>query len=111
MIGLYGVIAFSVSRRSREIGVRIALGARPGEVIKLFLKQAMPIVLAGTLVGFAGALAATRALRSLLIGVAPTDPASWGVAGALLVIVALAATWWPARRATKVDPMVALRNE
>jgi predicted permease len=110
-IGLYGVVAFAVAQRTREVGIRVALGAHPGEIVGLFLRQALPIVLTGAALGTAAALAAARALRGLLIGVAPTDPLSFAAAVGLLGGVALLATWWPARRAARVDPAIALRME
>lgn len=110
-VGLYGVVAFAVAQRTREIGIRVALGASPGGVTGLFLRQALPVVLGGAVAGTLIGLAATRALRGLLIGVAPSDPFAFATAAALLCAVALLATWWPARRAAGVEPAVALRSE
>jgi predicted permease len=110
-VGLYGVVAFSVTRRTREIGVRIALGATPGNVLWLFLKQMAVLVGAGVIFGTAGALAATRLLSKMLYGVKPADPLAFIVAGALLIATATLAAYLPARRATRVDPMTALRYE
>ncbi len=110
-VGLYGVIAFAVGQRAREVGIRIALGARPASVVGLFLRQAGVIVAAGALIGLAGAAAATRALDDLLIGVAPRDAASFGAAAGILVVIALLAVWWPARRAARLDPIRTLRTE
>jgi predicted permease len=110
-VGLYGVIAFAVAQRAREIGIRIAVGARPAAVVGLFLRQAVGIVSAGLLLGLVAALAAVRALAGLLIGVAPADPVSFAAAAVILGLIALFATWWPARRAANIDPMRALRTE
>jgi putative ABC transport system permease protein len=110
-VGIYGVLAFGVSRGSREIGIRLALGARPRDVLRLVVRQGMQLVIAGVLLGIAGALALTRLMASLLYGVSPTDPATFAVVSALLTMVALIACYFPARRAMRVDPMVALRVE
>jgi predicted permease len=109
-IGLYGLIAFSVSRRTREIGIRVALGANPASVLALVLRQGMALVLVGLVAGALVAVVATRALQGALYGIAPTDPVSFGGAVALLSVVALAANLVPAYRASRTDPMVALRN-
>jgi len=110
-LGIYGVIAYSVSRRTHEIGIRMALGARRGAVLGLVMKQGLRLALFGTALGLAGARVLTRFLSSFLYDVKPTDPLTFIVVALLLVAIALAATYLPARRATKVDPMVALRYE
>ncbi len=110
-MGLYGVIAYDVKRRTGEIGVRMALGAKPGQVLKLFLKQGVFLVFAGSVAGLGFALRATRLLASYLFGVRPFDPATFGAAAGLLVFVALLASYLPSRKASRVDPMVALRYE
>jgi putative ABC transport system permease protein len=110
-VGLYGVLAFSVAQRTREIGIRMALGAQARDVLRLVLRQGLILSSLGVAAGISVSLAGTRVLRGLLHGVAPTDPATFAVVALLLVAVALAACFLPARRAMKVDPMVALRHE
>ena len=109
--GIFGVMAYSVSRRTREIGVRVALGARSRDVLTMILAQGLRTILIGLAIGLAGALALTRTMASLLFGVTATDPLTFAVVIALLVAAALLACYIPARRATRVDPMVALRYE
>jgi predicted permease len=109
--GIYGVLSYLVAQRTREIGIRMALGATAGAVLRLILKRGMIFIFVGATVGLAGAIALTRLIKTLLFGVSPTDPATFAFIALLLVVVALIASYIPARRATKVDPMVALRHD
>jgi predicted permease len=110
-VGIYGIVSFTVGRRTREIGVRMALGARKSHVFALVIRHGMRITLVGLGVGLLLALAATRLLRSLLFGVSPADPWTFGAVTLTLSAIVFVACWLPARRAAKVDPMVALRCE
>jgi putative ABC transport system permease protein len=110
-IGIYGVVAYAVTERTHEIGVRVALGARPRDVVAMVLRQGVAMIVAGTAVGVAAALAATRVIASLLFGVGAGDPATFIAIPVLLAAVSLAACYIPARRATRVDPLAALRSE
>jgi predicted permease len=110
-IGLYGVVAFSVARRTREIGVRVALGAGPSEVLAMVLRQGFALVAVGLGIGALLASAAAQGLSGLLFGVAPLDPSAWALAAATMIVAAALATLVPARRAMRVDPVTALRAE
>jgi len=109
--GIYGLAAYAVSRRTREIGVRIAIGAGPGRVLGLILGRGLALTFGGITLGAAGAFAATRLLRRLLFEIAPTDPSVFAGVTVVLAVTTLLACWLPARRATRVDPMIALRAE
>jgi putative ABC transport system permease protein len=110
-VGVFGVMAYSVSRRTREIGMRVALGAESGDVLRMILGQGLRTIFIGVAIGIAGSLLLTRTVASLLFGVTATDPLTYAAVTCLLIAVALLACWIPARRATRVDPLVALRYE
>jgi ABC-type antimicrobial peptide transport system permease subunit len=110
-IGVYGLMAFTVARQTRDIGIRIALGAKPGQVAREILHVASLLAVAGVAVGVPVALAAARIIRGELYGIEPNDPVTLAVTAILLLAVAVVAAWIPARRASHVDPMVALRYE
>ncbi|HEX5830364.1 MAG TPA: FtsX-like permease family protein, partial [Gemmatimonadaceae bacterium] len=110
-VGIYGVMAYAVAQRTREIGIRVALGARPTDVRRLVVRQGMTPALLGVAVGLAGAFAVTRLMASLLFDVSATDPLTFAAVSAFLLSVALVASWLPARRATRVDPLLAMRSE
>jgi ABC-type antimicrobial peptide transport system permease subunit len=110
-IGIYGVLAFTVTQRTREVGIRMALGAQRSDVLRSVLGRGLVLVLPGAAFGLFGAWAVSRVLRSQLFGVAGTDLLTYAAGAVLLLLAALAACLVPARRATKVDPMVALRCE
>jgi len=109
--GIYGVMAYFVTQRTREIGVRIALGAQWGDVLKLILRSGMSLVFLGLTIGLGGALALTRLMTTLLFEVSPTDPITFGAVALCVILATLLACYVPARRATKVDPLIALRYE
>jgi len=111
MIGIYGVISFFVSKRTREIGIRIAMGAQRRDILKLVVHEGLSLTLTGIAIGLATAFALTRFLGTLLYGVSPTDPVDFAAVAAIFALVALAACYIPARRAMRVDPIIALRYE
>jgi ABC-type antimicrobial peptide transport system permease subunit len=110
-VGLYGVMSYGVNQRTTEIGIRMAVGAEPKDVLKLILREGLLLAFVGTLLGVAGAFALTRFLSSVLFGVSATDPAIYLAAAGLLLIVAIGACFWSARRAAAVQPLEALRYE
>jgi ABC-type antimicrobial peptide transport system permease subunit len=111
VIGLYGIVSFSAVQRTREIGIRMALGGTARDVLGLILRQGIRMVILGLAVGVLAALGITRVMTGILIGVSPNDPVTFVAVALLLAAIALAACWIPARRATRVDPGVALRYE
>jgi len=110
-VAIYGLLSHAVTQRTQEMGIRMALGAQVNDVLKLVLKQGMMLVVIGEIIGLIGAFALTRLIRGLLFGVTPNDATTFVVVAAVLGIVALLACYFPARRATKVDPLIALRYE
>ncbi len=110
-VGIYGLVAYAVSQRTREMGVRIALGAGRGNVLRVILNQGFRLALIGVGLGLAASFALTRLMTGLLFGVKPSDPQTFILVTAALLAVALAACWIPAHRATRIDPVVALRHE
>jgi ABC-type antimicrobial peptide transport system permease subunit len=110
-VGIYGVVSYAVAQRTREVGIRMALGAGRGEVLRRLVGEGLLLTLAGLGAGWVAALALTRLMTSMLYGVTPSDPATFLTVSVLLAGVAFLASYIPARRATKVDPIVALRNE
>jgi putative ABC transport system permease protein len=110
-LGLFGVISFSVIRRTREIGIRMALGARPADVVRLVVRQSLTLTAIGVAFGVLGSLALTRFLRSMLYGVSPLDPPTFIAACTLMLLTALVAGLLPARRSVRLDPMRALQHD
>ena len=110
-LGIYGVISYIVSERTHEIGIRLALGAEKRDILKMVLRQGLGLAIAGAVVGLAGSVMLSHLITGLLYGVKPTDPATFGAVAVILMSVALIACYVPARRAMRVDPMIALRHE
>jgi ABC-type antimicrobial peptide transport system permease subunit len=110
-VGLYGMIAYNVSQRTREIGVRMALGAEPKSIAGLVLREGVALAALGVVIGTGAALGATRVLKGMLYDVAPSDPTTFGAIAALVVGISLLASYVPARRAVRVDPTEALRGD
>ena len=111
LIGIYGVMSYAVTQRRQELGIRMALGARPGDILSLVLRRGMKLTLIGMALGLIGAVASTRLLRDMLFGIKPVDPLTFAAMTLLLMCISVVACFLPARRATKVDPMNVLRSE
>jgi len=109
-VGIYGVMAYMVAQRTNEIGIRMALGAQPGNVLRMVVEQGMRLVLAGIVLGVACSLALTRLMQSLLFEISPTDPLTFVTVSGVLAVVAFLAGWLPALRASRIDPVLALRD-
>ncbi len=110
-IGLYGVLSYAVTQRAREIGLRMALGASGSSVVRMVVSHGITLTVIGVAIGLVGSWAATRSLKNLLYGVSATDPVTFAEVAALLTLIALAACWIPAMRASRVDPITVLREE
>jgi putative ABC transport system permease protein len=110
-VGIYGVMSYTVAQRTHEVGIRIALGARPSDILKLLVGHAALLAVIGAGIGLVGAFALTRLMSSLLYGISPTDPVTFAIITLVIILIALIASLIPARRALKVDPIVALRQE
>jgi putative ABC transport system permease protein len=111
IVGIYGIVSFSAAQRTREIGIRMALGGSARDVMRLILQQGVRMVIIGLGIGLLAALGITRVMTRLLVGVSPSDPLTYATVALLLTAIALLACWIPARRATHVDPGIALRYE
>ena len=111
MIGIYGVIAYAVSQRTREIGIRLALGARPADVRQMFVRYGLSLCVMGILIGAVAAAALTRLMKSLLFGVAPMDPMTFAAVPVILLVATLAASYLPARRVSAIDPVKCMKAE
>jgi ABC-type antimicrobial peptide transport system permease subunit len=111
LIGIYGVMSYAVTQRRQELGIRMALGAHPGNILSLVLRRGMKLTLIGMALGLIGAVASTRLLRDMLFGIKPVDPLTFAAMTLLVICISLVACFLPARRATKVDPMNVLRSE
>ena len=110
-LGVFGVLSFMVTQRTRELGIRMVLGATPASVLRMVVRQGLVLIGAGLGLGLVGAVALTRVMQTLLFGVTPTDPLTYVGVATLLLGAAMAASYLPARRATRVDPVIALRSE
>ena len=110
IVGVYGVLSYAVSRRTQEIGIRMALGAEPGLMLGMILRDGIALVLAGVMAGLGAVIALTRYLQAMLYDVSPTDPVTFAAVAVLLIAAAVIAMWIPAQRAACVDPIVALRH-
>jgi putative ABC transport system permease protein len=110
-VGIYGIVSYAVTQRTQEIGIRMALGARAADILQLILRHGLVLVVSGVVIGVAGAIALTRFLTTLLFGITPTDTLTFVVVSAVFFLIAMVASLIPARRAVKVDPLVALRYE
>jgi putative ABC transport system permease protein len=111
VVGVYSVVSYAAGQRTHEIGIRMALGAAPQDILLMVLRQSVVVVAIGLTLGLAAALAGTRAIASFIVGVRPTDAATFVTVVVLLAVIALIACWIPARRATRINPLVALRYE
>jgi putative ABC transport system permease protein len=111
VVGIYSVVAYAAAQRTQEIGIRIAMGATPFDILKMVLRQGLSVIGVGMALGLLIALAGTRVMGNLFVGIKPTDPLTFTVVVLLLTAIALFACWIPARRATRIDPLVALRYE